>query len=536
MQEEEQKKMQERLLKLIDGVNPKHLWKAVKKDRELFEYIDTLHGKTFSEKIFNFFNPNQHTCQYGSQKIFNSFEKGYRFCGKASTCQCAKESVSKKSKESHALRTAEQKAETVKKTVETNLVRYGVANAGQTSIAKQKHAELYSDKTISSEIAKKVKLTKLERHGSENYNNSEKIRETFREKRNSGYWNRVYPDKDLTLLHDKSRLEELYHSHTPHEIAEMANVHVQTVFWYLNEHGIKEKYKSAEELEVVRFLKTDLGISNIVENTRKLLPSGKELDIYLPEYKIAIEYNGVYWHHEDIPHITRSYHSDKFKECAELGIQLITIFSYFWAYKKDVVKKLLVAKLNKSERRVYARNCSVVELKSSETKRFFEENHVQGYTAAQVSYGLKFLDELVAIMTFSRGRIAMGKSRDHVELVRYATACSVVGGASKLLSHFLKNNEWDSIVSYSDNEWSNGKLYHKLGFELESDVPPSYWYVSRNGSRMYHRFTYSKQKLVKQGADPNLTESQITKSMGLLKLWDCGKKKWILRKDKKYLN
>lgn len=527
--------MQERLLKLIDGVNPKHFWKAVKKDSEVYNFVNTFYGNTFSEKIFNFLTPNQNVCQYGNSKVFNSFDKGYRFCGKASSCECAKESVSKKSKESHALRTPEQKAASVQKTIETNLTRYGVANAGQTLVARTRHSELYADKKSASEIVEKVKRTKLERHGSENYNNSDKIRETYREKRNSGYWNAVYLDKDLTILHDKSKLEELYHSRTPHEIAEMANVHVQTVFWYLNEHKIKEKYKSAEELAVVRFLKDDLEISNIVENTRKLLPSGRELDIYLPDYGVAIEYNGVYWHHEDVPHITRSYHYDKFLECAELGIRLITIFSYFWVHKKDVVKKLIAAKLNKSDQRVYARKCTVVELKSSETKWFLEENHIQGYTPAEISYGLKFSNKLVAVMTFSRGRIAMGKSRDHVELVRYATSCSVVGGASKLLSHFIKTNEWDSIVSYSDNEWSDGNLYQTLGFDLDSTVPPSYWYVSRNGSRMYHRFTYSKQKLIKQGADPNLTESQITKSMGLLKIWDCGKKKWILRKDKKYL-
>jgi len=144
LQEEEQKKMQERLLKLIDGVNPKHFWKAVKKDSEVYNFVNTFYGNTFSEKIFNFLTPNQNVCQYGNSKVFNSFDKGYRFCGKASVCQCAKESVSKKSKESHALRTPEQKAASVQKTIETNLTRYGVANAGQTPVAKQKHAELYA--------------------------------------------------------------------------------------------------------------------------------------------------------------------------------------------------------------------------------------------------------------------------------------------------------------------------------------------------------------------------------------------------------
>jgi len=90
------------------------------------------------------------------------------------------------------------------------------------------------------------------------------------------------------------------------------------------------------------------------------------------------------------------------------------------------------------------------------------------------------------------------------------------------------HNAYNSIVSYSDNEWSTGHLYEKIGFTLATEIPPSYWYLKPREEKLYHRYNFAKHKLVKQGYSPLLTERQITKDIGLLKIWDCGKKKWVL--------
>jgi hypothetical protein len=46
----------------------------------------------------------------------------------------------------------------------------------------------------------KAKSTKLQKYDNENYNNPEKIKQTYQEKRESGYWFEVYPEKDLQVL------------------------------------------------------------------------------------------------------------------------------------------------------------------------------------------------------------------------------------------------------------------------------------------------------------------------------------------------
>lgn len=521
--------MQQQILQILEQYGPKHFARKIKNTPELYSVISTYPGTTVSEQVYNFLHPGESVCHRGNSKIFNSINNGYRYCGKASNCQCARESVSKNCKLSKQSLTPEQISNINAKRNKTTYEKYGVTNNGQTPSAIQSRKELYDDPERVSKITSKVKNTKFEKYGDENYNNKEQSRETWKIKYTPEYWAERLDNEQYVKLHDKEWMQSMILMHSPLEISDILNVHVQTVYRYLHEHGIRDPYKSVAELELVGFLNS-LGIYNIVRNTRKLIKSGKEIDLYLPDYNIAIEYDGVYWHHEDIPHITRTYHMDKFNDCAELGIQLITIFSTFWNDKKPIVKQLLINKLGINQDRIHARKCIIKELQCVDTKQFLIDNHIQGYTTAELNYGLYYNNELVSVMSFGtcNSRIGIGKKEDGYELIRYATSKRVVGGASKLLRYFINQVQPSKIVSYSNNEWSDGGMYKKIGFTLDRDIKPSYCYISPNGSKMYHRFNFSKQKLIQKGYDSSLTEREITRHMGLMKLWDCGKKRWIL--------
>lgn len=62
----------------------------------------------------------------------------------------------------------------------------------------------------------------------------------------------------------------------------------------------------------------------------------KELDIYIPEYNLAIEYNGSAYHHSsknvsdflDNTYKSSDYHKNKYDKCKENGINLIHIFEF----------------------------------------------------------------------------------------------------------------------------------------------------------------------------------------------------------------
>ena len=134
-------------------------------------------------------------------------------------------------------------------------------------------------------------------------------------------------------------------------------------------------------------------------------------------------------------------------------------------------------------------------------------------------------------MTFSNNRIGIGKkirSNTSFELVRYVTSTTVVGGASKLLSAFIKAFSPTQIYSYSDNRYSVGKLYTTLGFSMESENRASYWYYHPATRKSYHRYTFTKHKLVEAGFSKDQTERQIMYDQGYLRIWNCGTRTWVI--------
>jgi hypothetical protein len=281
--------------------------------------------------------------------------------------------------------------------------------------------------------------------------------------------------------------------------------------------------RSVKEKEVVAFIQS-LGVDDIVENSRSIIPP-QELDVYLPNYNIAIEFNGLYWHSEQAG-TDRLYHINKTKDCEDVGVRLIHIFQDDWEYKQDIVKARLKNLLGFNTRRIGARKTDVREIDSKTKNQFLEKYHIQGRDKAQIKLGAYYNEELIGVMTFSKGRLFGGKSKeDEWELSRFATVADTYtpGLASKMLKHFEKNYDWNRIHSFADRCWSQGGLYESLGFNREYETPPSYWYAYNGSSIREHRYNYRKQNLKKfEDYDDNKTEKQIMDDAGYLRIYDCG--------------
>ena len=287
---------------------------------------------------------------------------------------------------------------------------------------------------------------------------------------------------------------------------------------------------SKAEKEIIEFLKS-LGVHNIVENS-KFIISPYELDIYLPDYNLAIEYNGLWFHCEGGPNsstITERYHLLKTEACQKLNIRLIHIFEDEWIFKNDIVKSRLIHFLNLSKvPKIYARNCIVKEINTQDKNDFLNLFHIQGADSSTIKLGAYYNDELVSVMTFSLGSIAKGsKLKEGVwELSRFCS-CSqynVIGVASKLLEHFKRNYEWFEIFTYADRRWSTGNLYFQLGFKHISTSKPNYWYT-KNLER-HHRFKFRK----KEDEPKDIPEWVLRQAEGYFRIWDCGHLKFELTK------
>jgi len=267
---------------------------------------------------------------------------------------------------------------------------------------------------------------------------------------------------------------------------------------------------------------------DIITSDRTLL-CGKELDIYIPELKLAFEFNGLYWHSE--LYKDRNYHLNKTKKCEESRIQLIHIWEDDWEFKGEIIRSIILNKIGKSKK-IYARKCEIKEITDNKLVRdFLIKNHIQGFVGSTIKLGLFLNNELVSLMTFGNLRKSLGqKSIDgSYELLRFCNKLntSVVGGASKLFKYFINNYPVKQVVSYSDNSRGVGNLYKNLGFNLNKETDPNYFYVIGNIRK--HRFNFRKDKLIKEGYDPNKTEVEIMHDRNYFRIFDCGSKKWIFK-------
>ena len=277
------------------------------------------------------------------------------------------------------------------------------------------------------------------------------------------------------------------------------------------------------ENEIYEYL-LSLGL-HIIHNDRTIL-NGKELDIYIPEKKLAIEYNGLRWHSEQFKNNARNYHIEKTNKCIKQGIRLIHIFEDEWRNKQELVKSRLNALMGIKCNKIRAHKCKICNVNAKIAMKFLDDNHLQGRCKAKYYYGLYYKDKLVSLMTF--GKIRQQKKyhenyNNEWELLRFCNKLNttVYGGASKLLKHFINENNPKTIISYADKRWSDGNLYRKLGFTYKHDSKPNYFYII--GQHRENRFKYRKSELIKKyNCPPEMSEHEFCKSQEWYRIYDCG--------------
>jgi len=291
--------------------------------------------------------------------------------------------------------------------------------------------------------------------------------------------------------------------------------------------------KSTYEIEISEFL-SDVGIE-LEMNNRSIL-NGKELDIYIPSLKLAIEFNGLYWHSELFK--DKNYHLNKTLECNDKGVRLLHIFEDEWLNKKNICKSILLNFLNKSEI-IYARKCVVKEIDDNNiSNTFLENNHIQSSIPSKIKLGLYYNNILVSLMTFGALRKNLGhiNKKDNYELLRFCNIVNtnIIGGASKLFKRFIQDYNPIEVISYCDISKFKGDVYTKMGFVLDSISRPNYHYLSDNDKfKRLNRWGFRKDVLVRKGNDSNLTEKEIMLNNGYYRIYDCGNKKFIFKTPNK---
>jgi len=431
-----------------------------------------------------------------------------------------------------------QSKETKEKRKQTMIEKYNVPFYTQASDFNKKRKKTYKEKygfewaVQSPDIQAKIKITNIKKYGSSVYVKSNDYKNKFEKwlkKFNlvSTSQIRISPES-LEYLNDKNWLYEQHHikQKTITKIAQELDVDGTTVVDRLDKFSIPilrfEMSQGHMDLvdEIKKFYK-----NSIQTNVRNILPSKKELDIYIPEFNLAIEYCGLYWHSSDKrTRIARDYHKQKYIECSKNGIKLLTIFEDEWFDKRNIVLSTIKQHLKINKNSIGARETIIKELSYQEAKSFLERYHIQGNGPGSLNIGLyDDKNNLVAVGKFI-------KQKKQLILNRYATSKNVQGGFSKIIKYIRKQNTLP-IITFADLRWSEGNLYRQVGFTLEKNLPPDYTYVNIKLNKRIHKFNLRHSRLSRMlpNYNPNETEVQNCLKSGLFRIWDCGKIKFVLK-------
>ncbi len=216
----------------------------------------------------------------------------------------------------------------------------------------------------------------------------------------------------------------------------------------------------------------------------------------------------------------------------KLAERNIHIWEDQWLFQNRKVRSRLLSILGKTKK-IHARKTKVIAIDNKQLLDFLKRSHLLVPIKAKYKYGLMYNSSLVAIMSFSKSRIINRDGTDYnsFEMLRFCSELNVtvVGGFSKLLSHFIKVNKPDDIMTYVDVDWSNGVTYKEMGFELLEIMPSMEFLInSESGIREYphllfERFSISMDNL------PYVDKINYLKDKGFKSVKNSGNYKFLLK-------
>lgn len=237
---------------------------------------------------------------------------------------------------------------------------------------------------------------------------------------------------------------------------------------------------------------------------------------------LLLEYNGLHWH--PLPE-SKNRDLRKYKTAINAGYSYMAIFEDEWASNRRKVQSLILNRIGHlPSMSIRASECKVREFEAREADAFHSKFHYIGACRARMNYALITMDgNVAACMSFKR---PTRQSKHDWELVRMTSdpQWRVHGAWTRLLRRFIRDVKKPvSIVSFSDNRLFTGRVYEHLGFELDGNVRQDYyWWKNKK------RFHKSALRKPKEETD---TEVQIRLAQGYARVWDLGKKRWVLRTD-----
>lgn len=457
-----------------------------------------------------------------------------------------------------------QNKEAYQKIKNTNIGRYGVESTLSLPTVREKIRKTNIERygvpypSQNKEIGKKVDKTNIERYGQKRKNMSNQYRADYIDFTPTRYVKTASQviqliSKDskgnipahafLTKIANESGTKSL----SSGDISGILGLNSKSVsigkFPGLLNFPLYHKNEPIEQYEIFDYIKT-IYKGNVTIEDRNIL-NGFELDLYIKEYNLGIEFNGSYWHSDK--HRSKHYHEEKKKLATEKGITLYSIWEYDWLnpVKREIIKSQIAYKLGNTKNTIYARNTSIKKISSSCLDVFLNKNHIQGAVASKYRYGLFSNEgELVSVMSFSDRHFSKKAEEGSIELLRFSNKLfmNIPGGFSKLLKYAVKDISPKIVLSYANLDLSDkNPVYAKQGFSYVHDTGAGYKWISHTRNPVVIsrqkvqpwklvRFTQGDSNRVPfEGASRDFrllndkeTEREYMERNNFFRVWDCG--------------
>jgi hypothetical protein len=429
----------------------------------------------------------------------------------------------------------QQVSEIRQRTLDTNLERYGYLYPSQSSKVKARMRETnlsrYGAAAWWSSEEGKTALAQihLDKRGVINPAQDpaviDKMRKTTMDRYGVTHVNYIGRDTETTsILTDPVKFRAAVSGLTVPAAATALGVNESTIYRISRDLGCRDlmdlSHNSYEKK--ITDLIDQIGVDYIKHDRKLIAPN--ELDIYIPDHRIAIEVGSIYWHGERFGRRS-DYHQKKWKACSSIGVNLFQWFDSDLTDHWHLTSSRLLRALGVPSQVVGARKVCLGFCTSAEEREFLDRWHVKGYTNSRNhAIAARYRDEIVAVMSINSESGSAVIERWATDVTR-----SWPGLFSRCLTNWIKQQEFRGEIStWSDNRLGDGKVYLSSGFVRQHTSKPGYWYF--RGQGLENRKKYQKHKLSKifnlDPANEAMSESEIMRSQGYDRFWDAGHTLW----------
>ena len=411
------------------------------------------------------------------------------------------------------------------KRLKTNLERYGVSDPCKNSTINEKrkrtNVEKYGvcDPCQNEEIDKKRRNSNMERYGVSTPCESKEINEKKLLTNRINYYPKFLEGTKAKRFECLDSYEDYCNNSTLHfkclrcgTIFESESINRRHIHC---PYCIRRIGVSDVENDIRNIIKLLVPNEEIVSHNRTIL-GGFELDIFVPNKRIAIEYNGGFWHNEE--NVGTTTHQTKSSKCYEKGIRLIHIFEHEWVLNKSLVIDNIRRALGVDIRTIPASQCTFKTISRESYTDFVKSNRFKLPKINGDLVGIESNNELVGVFNIVDNTI---HSITVKRLLR-------IDNLRDLFSSYFKNLPIRIKIDFGNEDW---KELEENQFKLESISDPSFVYYNTSSiTSKYYYYTTINPNQEKIPKEPFLIEN-IENEGGLekrRKVWDSGIATFVL--------